>query len=150
MGFIVTGGAAQRAGMKAMAEAVDAATRTATATGAHLIEAEIKKRLTTSSHPKGTPTPSMPGEPPSLVSGQLRRSIRVEGPRKLGPGMYQARIGPTAAYSRVQELGGMAGRGRASRLPPRPYVAPALKALVADGRLARAYSDAWRKAMRLG
>jgi phage gpG-like protein len=150
VGFVITGGVELRGAMKAMAEAADAATRAATATGAHLIEAEIKKKLTTSSHPKGTPTPSAPGEPPSLVSGQLRRSIKVEGPRKLGPGLYQARIGPTAAYGRVQELGGMAGRGRASSLPARPYVAPALKGLVADGRLARAYSDAWRTAMRLG
>lgn len=31
-------------------------------------------------------------------------------------------------YARIHELGGLAGRGRSTRIPARPYIAPALKA----------------------
>lgn len=148
MAFVVTGGGAMRGAMKAMAERVDLATKAATATGAHLIEAEMKKTLTTSSHKKGTPTPSRPGEPPSLVTGQLRRSIKVKGPRRLAPGVYQAQIGPTAVYGRIQDQGGMAGRNRSTHLPARPFVAPTKTRVEKSGQLARVYRDAWMKAMR--
>lgn len=147
MAFVVTGGGAMRGAMKAMAGRVEAATRAATGTGAHLIEAEMKKTLTTSSHKKGTPTPSRPGEPPSLVTGQLRRSIKVKGPTRLGPGVYQAQIGPTAVYGRIQDRGGMAGRDRSTYLPARPFVAPTKTRVEQSGRLARVYRDAWMKAM---
>lgn len=149
MPFIVTGGSELRGALKTMGVAVDAATKKATGIGAHLVEAEIKKNLRRYTHARGMATTSPAGEPPALVTGQLRRSIKVEGPRAMGPGVYQARIGPTAVYGRIQELGGMAGPGRMTRLPARPYVAPALEALTRDGRLASAYTDAWRAAMRL-
>lgn len=149
MAFIVTGGSQLRGAMRAMSDAAEAATRKATATGAHLIEAEIKKALKQNTHQRGTPTPSQPGQPPALVSGQLRRSVKVEGPSRLAPGVYQARIGPTAVYGRIQELGGMAGQGRGTRLPARPYVAPSVATLTASGRLADTYTTAWRIAMRL-
>lgn len=121
------------------------ATRLATAHAAHLAEAAIKQMLTTSSHPKGTPTPSAPGEPPSLVTGTLRRSVKVTGPVPVGYGRWLAEIGPTAVYGRVQELGGTAGRG--AELPPRPYVQPAYERLVASGTIARTYHVAWRAAL---
>lgn len=147
--FVVQGTAKFVAALDAIVKANDAATRAATAKGAHLIEAETKKRLTSSSHPKGTPTPSSPGEPPSLVTGQLRRSIKVQGPTRIALGTYEARIGPTAVYGRIQELGGVTGRGHATTLPARPYLAPSLEALIASGRLADAYTEAWAAAMRL-
>lgn len=147
--FVVHGTAKFVAALDAIVKANDAATRAATAKGAHLIEAETKKQLTSSSHPKGTPTPSSPGEPPSLVTGQLRRSIRVQGPAQVAPATYEARIGPTAVYGRIQELGGVTGRGHATTLPARPYLAPALEALIASGRLSAAYTEAWAAAMRL-
>ncbi|MFJ8798538.1 hypothetical protein [Streptomyces sp. NPDC102487] len=121
------------------------ATRVATAHAAHLAEAAIKQLLTTSSHPKGTPTPSAPGEPPSLVSGTLRRSIKVVGPVPAGYGRWLAEVGPTAVYGRIQELGGTAGHG--SELPARPYVMPAYERLVAGGAIARTYHVAWRAAL---
>lgn len=147
--FVVQGTAKFVAALDAVVKANDAATRAATAKGAHLIEAETKKRLTTSSHSKGTATPSHPGEPPSLVAGQLRRSVRVQGPARVAAATYEARIGPTAVYGRIQELGGVTGRGHATTLPARPYVAPSLEALIASGRLAAAYTEAWAAAMRL-
>jgi hypothetical protein len=44
-------------------------------------ETAIKVTLTSSSHPLGTPTPSRPGQPPSLVTGRLRRSMTRTPPR---------------------------------------------------------------------
>lgn len=118
-----------------------AATRQAVATAAHAVEDEIKRQLTTSSHRRGTPTPSAPGEPPSLVTGNLRRSIRVQGPTAGGAMRWEASVGPTAIYGRIQELGGVAGRG--ARLPARPYVAPGLRA--ARGRIETAFRQAWAR-----
>ncbi|MCX5285696.1 HK97 gp10 family phage protein [Streptomyces sp. NBC_00198] len=139
-------GLTQLNGQLAQLEAeLQRATRLATAHAAHLAEAAIKQMLTTSSHPKGTPTPSAPGDPPSLVTGTLRRSIKVKGPVPAGFGRWLAEVGPTAVYGRVQELGGTAGRG--SVLPPRPYVQPAFEQLVASGAIARSYHLAWRAAL---
>ncbi|WP_439947163.1 hypothetical protein [Streptomyces sp. BBFR109] len=123
------------------------ATRTATARASHLLEREIKQQLSTSSHAKGTPTPSSPGEPPSLITGTLRRSITVKGPVPLGLGRWEAQIGPTAVYGRIQELGGVTGRGGAAELPARPYVRPAYEKLAATGALTTLYHSAWRAAL---
>ncbi|MFE5037160.1 hypothetical protein [Streptomyces sp. NPDC056683] len=125
----------------------DAATRKATAEASHLLEREIKETLSTSSHPKGTPTPSAPGEPPSLITGTLRRSITVKGPTPLGRARWEAQIGPTAVYGRIQELGGVTGRGGATELPPRPYVRPSYEKLAGSGAIAALYYSAWRSAM---
>ncbi|MEW2164427.1 HK97 gp10 family phage protein [Streptomyces sp. NPDC007084] len=141
----ITGLAQLEGAMVALERDLHRATRIATAHAAHLAEAAIKRMLTTSSHPKGTPTPSNPGDPPSLVTGTLRRSIKVTGPVPAGRGRWVAEIGPTAVYGRIQELGGTAGRG--SELPPRPYVQPAYEQLVASGTISRAYHLAWRTAL---
>lgn len=117
-----------------------AATRLAVGKGAHLIEEKTKLALSESSHPKGTPTPSAPGSPPAIVSGTLRRSVRVVGPTSLGSG-FTASIGPTAVYGRIQELGGVAGRG--SRLPARPSLAPGLRD--AESELQAIFREAWLK-----
>lgn len=102
--------------------AMSAATRTATATAIHTIEAATKDKLALASHTAGTPTPSAPGDPPALVTGTLRRPIQVTGPEDLGGGRWLAQVGPTTIYGRIQELGGET-RGRT--LPPRPYLEPA-------------------------
>lgn len=111
-----------QAALKAMlAKARQANRNTVRDVGAE-IEKATKRTLTTSSHQRGTPTPSMPGEPPSLVSGNLRRSVLTRGPYSTGDG-YSVTVGPTAIYGRIQELGGEAGRG--AQLPARPYLGPA-------------------------
>lgn len=130
-----------------MLASLHTATRYATAQASHLLEREIKAQLALTSHPRGTPTPSSPGEPPSLVTGTLRRSISVKGPTPLGYGRWEAHIGPTAVYGRIQELGGVTGRGGATQLPPRPYVRPAYEKLARSGALTALYSSAWRAAM---
>ncbi|MGR3875812.1 hypothetical protein ACUXZZ_45585 (plasmid) [Streptomyces graminifolii] len=130
-----------------MFTAVNAATRTATAQTSHLVERSVKETLATSSHPRGTPTPSRPGEPPSLITGTLRRSVTVLGPIPLGLGRWESQIGPTAVYARVQELGGPTGRGGATVLPPRPFVQPTYERLAMSGALTNIYHSAWRTAI---
>lgn len=124
----------------------DLATRAATAEAAKLTKAEIRQTLITTSHRPGTPTPSAPGEPPSKVTGVLRDSVDIEGPHRLGFGHYLAEIGPTAPYGRIQELGGVTGRGHATTLPARPFVAPSYDRLMSGGSLAAAYYTTWRRA----
>lgn len=116
-----------------------AATREATAKGAHTIEAAAKEQLTTGSHAKGEPTGARPGEPPDLVSGTLRRSVQVQGPTSIAGLGFTASTGPTAVYGRIQELGGVAGHG--NYLPARPYMQPAVQA--AGPELHSLYREAW-------
>ncbi|MFI1165657.1 hypothetical protein ACH4UM_19080 [Streptomyces sp. NPDC020801] len=146
-GVEVFGIAELGAALERIALSLNTATRTATAQASHLLEAEIKKTLTTTSHQRGTPTPSAPGEPPSLVTGTLRRSITVDGPHPLGLGRWDAQIGPTAVYGRIQEVGGVTGRGDATVLPPRPYLQPSFERLATSGALSQIYHSAWRAAI---
>jgi len=81
---------------------------------------QVIEELGRSSHPPGTPTPSAPGDPPSLITGTLRRSVMA---KNLGPGFR--RVGATTIYARIQELSGDTGRGHATHLPARPYLKPA-------------------------
>ncbi|HZP55033.1 hypothetical protein [Actinocrinis sp.] len=147
MSVILVGVPQFTAALDALVAAAGEATKIAVIKGGHLIQAETQKKLTTSSHKKGTPTPSQPGEPPSLVTGQLRRSIRTDHPNRGGDGIWSTRIGPTAAYGRIQELGGVTGRGHATTLPARPYLAPALEAAISSGRLGEVFDEAWRVAL---
>ena len=147
MGVVLVGVPRFKAALHELAAAADEATKIAVIKGGHLIQADTQKKLATSSHAKGTPTPSQPGEPPSLVTGQLRRSIRVDHPNRGGDGIWSTRVGPTAVYGRIQELGGVTGRGHAATLPARPYLAPALEAAISSGRLGDVFDEAWRVAL---
>jgi phage gpG-like protein len=101
--------------------------------------------LTRTSHPAGTPTPSRPGDPPSLVTGTLRRSIVATPAISAGPARYLATVGGTVIYARIQELGGTAGRG--SVLPARPYLRPATEKLASSGTLTAVAAKAWTAAL---
>lgn len=100
---------------------VVAVTPNALGKATHYLEGAIKVELSRTSHPPGTPTPAPPGTPPSLITGNLRRSAQVEGPTQTGPASWSASVGMESVYARVQELG-----GGPSNLPARPYMAPAL------------------------
>lgn len=128
-----------------------AATGAAVGRGAHLIEGKIKEKLSDSGSSgqgrdskgrftKGETSSSPPGSPPYLVSGTLRRSVTVQGPAPEGAG-FKASVGPTAVYGRIQELGGVAGRG--ARLPARPYVRPAI--VESGEELHALFREAWSK-----
>jgi phage gpG-like protein len=135
-----------------------AATRRAVSQGAHLIERKAKELLSISGagaqsrDSKGRFTarqgsPSAPGDPPHLQSGNLRRSITVDGPNEAmfrGYPGWQAEIGPTAIYGRIQELGGITWH---AILPARPYMTPAYDDV--KPLLRPIFVRAWRDALML-
>ena len=102
--------------------------------GLTIVRRNVAVELTRKTHPPGTPTPSIPGEPPALVTGNLRRSAQDRAPQRLARGLWEAALRMTAIYARIQELGGWAGRNHSVHLPARPYLAPAVKASVAAVR----------------
>jgi hypothetical protein len=109
-------------------------------------------------HSPGTSTTSPAGEPPALVTGTLRRSIRIT-PATGGPERWTSSVRPTVVYARIQELGGDINPIRARllkfridghwyskkkvHLPPRPYMRPAKHRMSADGSLRRAAKAAF-------
>lgn len=126
--------------------AVERANMRAAKDAGRVVERAGKRILRRYTHEEGTPTPSPPGEPPALVSGNLRRSYKVRGPRT-GRSRYVAlaEVGPTAVYARIQEKGGRTGRGYRTRLPARPYHAPATNGVRRDVR--RVFVTRWREAL---
>jgi hypothetical protein len=96
--------------------------------GVTIVHRNVTAELTRKTHPPGTPTPSVPPEPPALVTGNLRRSAQDRMPQRIGRAVWEGALRMTAVYARIQELGGWAGRDHASHLPARPYVKPAAHA----------------------
>lgn len=135
------------AALDAMGGRLDTATRVAVSQAAALAEGKARAELSRSSHARGTPTPSAPGEPPSLITGRLRGSFHVVGPTAAGAAAWMSVLGPTAVYARIQELGGETGRGHRTVLPPRPYVRPAAESLRRDPVLMELFVRAWRAAI---
>jgi hypothetical protein len=91
----------------------------------------IRAQLTKRSHPRRTPTPSPAGQPPAKISGELARGVVTIRAVQVGPHRWSSAAGPTAVYARIQDKGGRAGRNHAATLPPRPYMAPAERAMSA-------------------
>ena len=128
-------------------------------------ETAVKVILSSSTHSEGTPTPSSPGQPPSLVSGNLRRSGKRSPAAITAPGCATCALGFTAVYAPVHEFGPVTIRshgsyplrnrntgqvfGRQVTIPKRPYVAPAMLKFEASGMAAKVASDAWRAALDL-
>jgi hypothetical protein len=96
--------------------------------GVTIAHRNVAVELTRKTHPPGTPTPSVPPEPPALVTGNLRRSAQDRLPVRIGRAIWEGALRMTAAYARIQALGGWAGRDHASYLPPRDYITPAVRA----------------------
>lgn len=120
-----------------------AATRTALSKSLSLIERTTKELLTTSTHRPGEPTLSMPGEPPALVSGDLRRSVKQSPIESIGPTRFSGDVGPTIEYGRIQELG---GQTRRSILPSRPYLKPAFDEVLPE--IGIIFREEWAWALR--
>lgn len=91
--------------------------------------------LAATSHLAGTATPSLPGQPPSMVSGALHDSVVMLPPVPVGATRFLVEVGGTAIYARIHELGGFSGRGLRTWLPPRPYMRTATQQLIDDGTL---------------
>ena len=100
------------------------------------------------------------GDRPNTVSGHLQGSIIFLNPvLSDGPGSYQTRIGPTAVYGRLIELGGTISPKAAGYLswfdsqmgvrrftkevtvPPYPYFRPAWDTLAP--KMERIFATAW-------
>lgn len=144
MSVTVTGLPELIAALQAAGARVEAATPLAIETVQALIEGEARAQLSKYSHQRGTPTPSSPGEPPALITGRLRSSFELAGPTLVGAGIWESKMGPTAPYARIQELGGSTGR---STLPARPYLRPAFDAVLHSGRLESTFVRFWSRAL---
>jgi len=124
---------------KAVADAYKAGQRGAN-NAAALVDKTVKAKLSLTTHKRGTPTPSRPGEPPSLISGQMRRSVLIVPAVPYGATAWKSQVGPTAVQSRVQELGGSTGT---TVLPARPYLEPSVKELIDSGALWLAFRSGY-------
>lgn len=142
MAFRMVGFDALKAKLRQILGRVEATTPEAMMRAGFVVQREAQRLLALTSHPAGTPTPSAPGSPPSLVSGALRRSITVEPPIRSGEG-WSILVGPTIVYGRIQELGG-SSNGH-NYLPPRPYMAPAW--LILPDKIRDIFEDAWSNAV---
>jgi phage gpG-like protein len=157
MSVILTGVRELVEGIARMAERQHAAAGSGLGRAAHLLERAIKSDLSVTSSTgaeqrdsKGRfaargSTSSPPGDPPFLRSGDLRRSVQTDGPTVVSGTQWEASVGPTMVYGRIQELGGTAGNG--AELPARPYVAPALDATMPAMR--EIMKSAWRAGQAL-
>jgi hypothetical protein len=134
--------------LKSMQARVPAAVTAAALAMALDFTAEVKtNELTRYTHAEGTPTPSPPGEPPALISGALRGSVYPQPPVSEGA-QAEVTVGGTVIYARIQELGGWAGRGHASYLPPRPYLKPAAERVIGSGQATKAAVRGWLTVMQ--
>lgn len=84
---------------------------------------------------------------PRSQSGKLRRSIRWWGAKRLAPGVYAARAGPSrrssaSRYARPTEL----GNPRWKRKTGYPYLKPAERAVKA--RLPQVFRRAWTQGQK--
>lgn len=146
IGLNATGFAELEKALDLAEQRIRAATRKATSEGIRLATRTAHAQLSRYSHAPGTPTSAPPGGPPARISGTLRGSLNPTGPVPTGGG-FIGRLGPTAAYSRVQELGGATGRGHATTLPARPYMRPTYDRLISEGTLQAVFAQAWGRAL---
>lgn len=131
--------------LSAVAAKIAVANKLAITLAANILKKNTQTGLALRSHPRGTPTPSPPGDAPALVTGALRRSIDVQ--IQSSAVLATAQIGPTIIYGRIQELGGSAGRGHAAHLPARPYMKPALEYSIPE--MGEAVRSAWLSAFEV-
>jgi phage gpG-like protein len=130
---------------------------------AHTFERAVTRNLALTSHPAETFTPSPKGGFPSLISGDLRRSVFTTGGVSGGP-VATASTGPHIFYAGIQEYGHdmhahstfrpMTWRNEGRwwsryhvHVPPRPYMRPTIATCIANGSLGRAAGDAFEIAI---
>ncbi|WP_370145682.1 hypothetical protein [Streptacidiphilus sp. EB129] len=135
--------------LEAMAARVEAATAEAVKLAAGLVGERARANLSLTSHERGTPTPSAPNQPPSMISGTLRDNWTDPLPVSDGAGTWVCTLAPTTVYAGIQEYGGWTGRNHASYLPPRPYLRPAVDDLLASGLVEDAFVRAWTAAIHV-
>ena len=100
----------------------------------------VMRSLITGGHKRGTPTPSKPGQPPTNVTGTLRRYISSNVRRGFGLS-YIATVGSTAIYSRNLELG--MGKNNVKY----PFILPTATIMLTTGRARATYVRALQYAL---
>jgi hypothetical protein len=105
-----------RTALRRLVVQTDAASRTMLATIAAMVVRESKYNFE-GSHKKGQP--HIGGNKPNVVTGYLRRSIRMNPIARVSLGVYVTRVGPNAIYGRRVELGLNGSKGY-------PYFGPAV------------------------
>jgi hypothetical protein len=116
------------------------ATQDALKASSTVVQDQIQGNLIRRFYPPSSP----PGEPPASRTGYLFDRVLKRFDGQISAGVYKARVFPSTVYARIQELGGVTGRGHRTRLPPRPYVQPAVDAV--RDRVRQLFIDAWTRA----
>jgi hypothetical protein len=121
-------------------------------------ETMVKLTLSTGAHALGTPTPSPPGAPPALVSGNLRRGCQRTPALPSGPASWSQVLTNIAQnkgcfYGAVHEYGPVTIHvknfaqlgnpavgffGKSVIIPRRPWMKPSVERLITSGLGARA------------
>lgn len=78
-------------------------------------------------------------------SGDLFRSWQNKSIKRIAGGMRLTKKS-SLPYTRIHELGGMAGRGRSVRIPARPYIRPAIERNIS--RIVSQLGDALKQVVR--
>ena len=102
--------------------------------------ATVMKSLIVGGHKMGTPTPSKPGQPPTNVTGTLKKYISSNVKRGFGLS-YIAIVGSTAVYSKNLELG--MGKNNVKY----PFILPTARIMLTTGRARATYVRALRYAL---
>jgi hypothetical protein len=123
-------------------------------------QSEVKTVLTRMSHERGTRTPSPPGEPPAMESGDLAGSVTMVPATT--PVIATSSVSPHRVYDWVQEYGATIhahGTGfmhffyegerfeRTVHIPERSYVRSTVTRMIASGELTAAAAEAFYRAM---
>lgn len=111
-----------------------AASRSGVSDAAHLVQKAMQDKANTGRHKIGEPTSAVQGAGPNVVTGNLRRSIRVGPIVPAGKG-FATEVGPTAIYGRRIEL----EYGY-------PYAGPGFEAAIPE--LHEVFAAAWARGMR--
>jgi hypothetical protein len=130
---------------------------------AKLYEGDVKRELSMRSHAAGTWTNAPPFfSPPSMISGELERSVVTT--RGITTGTYaEATVSPHTIYASVQEWGRVIyarrrhfmhwvnDRGewfkKRVMVPPRPYMRPALEDVIRTGALTRVAMESFERSV---
>lgn len=124
-------------------------------------ETAVKLTLTQRTHKEGTPTPSPAGQPPALVSGNMRRSLIRVPAQAAGGGIAAQALTCYVKYGSVHEFGPVTIRshgnyplrnrktgqvfGQEVTIPRRPWMRPAMEKLAASGMATRVCATAFAK-----
>lgn len=128
--------------LKATENKIDKAVKYATQQVGMEANRQMKKQIK-GGHKRGTPTPSAPDNPPTNITGYLRRSIRAS--RVTGfEGRYQVTVGPYANYARSLEYGNPRWRSGVKY----PFVEPTAKLLSENNYARNIYFRAISSALR--